>query len=258
MICGVLLVSACAAVYPEVKTPLRAPVEGKSLDTPPPDDLYYIYFDGAVIPRTTLDGRKWSGNGPDPFAKLLVDGEEILLTPVESGTRKPTWPGQRKANYRISDEAKVTVEMWDSNPGPDHPLCKEELGSLERLRGGLREEIQCVSGARLFLVVEKARPMVGSGFYYELRGSDGARITRVIPESPAGRAGLQPGDRIVELEGNSVSEMEALAIRSTITKNLRSGLELTIVSSGGKNRELVLEEGAIYPLPEDGIQLPKE
>lgn len=253
--CSLALLCGCAAVYPEMKTPVSLPPEGRELSPPPPEDLYFIRFDGAVIPRTTLDGRPWPGDGPDPFARLLVNDKVILLTPVESGSRRPTWSGQPRENHRIAPDSKLRVEMWDSNPGPDHPLCIEQLDDLASLRGGRRHEIRCVSGARLFLVVEKARPMFGTGLYYELRGSDGVRITRVVPESPAGRAGLQSGDRVFAIEGRPVDKMSPLEVRSTITKYVRSGLTLTIGSEGGGRREVTLQEGPIYPLRGDDIRL---
>src|SRR5258706_15147053 len=93
----------CGAVYPQLGTPVRTPPAGITLAPPPPEDLVFVKFAGAVIPSKTRDGRSWDSVGgslPDAFAKLFVDGQVILETPVQSNTLTPTWPDQRKANYR--------------------------------------------------------------------------------------------------------------------------------------------------------------
>ncbi|MFN3929526.1 MAG: S1C family serine protease, partial [Thermoflexus sp.] len=42
-------------------------------------------------------------------------------------------------------------------------------------------------------------------------GVDGARILEVLPNSPAAKAGLRPGDRIVAVEGEPVDQAHPLA-----------------------------------------------
>ena len=64
--------SACAAVFPEVKTPLKTLDEGSELAPPPPDDLLYLYVQSADIPEKTRDGRGWDavgGEAPDPVSQ---------------------------------------------------------------------------------------------------------------------------------------------------------------------------------------------
>src|SRR5690242_4392131 len=94
----------CGAVYPQLETPVRNPPAQARLTPPPPDNLLFIKFGGAVIPSRTPDGRSWDSVGgslPDAFAKLYVDGKVILETPVQSNSLSPTWPDQRKANYHV-------------------------------------------------------------------------------------------------------------------------------------------------------------
>ncbi len=250
----------CSAIYPEVATPVRPPnsLSSSQGEQPPPEDLYFLYFEGATVPPRTRDGREWEGGGPDTYAKLLWGEREILKTPVEPGTRKPTWPNQEKVNYRIPDGAELTVELWHDDPIRDHPLCQVAVLDLKHLRAGGRSDFYCDSGARVTLGVEPARPVMGLGFYYELRGAEGVRITRVVEHSPAKRAGLDKGDQILTLGGKPVKEMDALAIRSTINAKSREGLKMKVKLSEGGVKNLGLKEGPIYPLPEDGIELTKD
>jgi hypothetical protein len=253
----VLLASSlgCGAVYPELVTTVRAPDAGSVLEPPPPDDLYYLYFEGAVVPARTRDGREWSGEGPTTYAKLKVNGETLIQTPPEPSTRKPTWPKQERKNYRIAAGADLMVELWVADAIQDKPLCQITILDLPHMRDGGRNEFDCDSGAHIALGVEPGHAVVGLGFYYELRGADGVRVTRVMKHSPAARAGLTSGTRIQTIQGKSVVPMDALAVRSAMNANSRAGVRLDVETEGGKRRVITLQDGPIYPLPEEGVEL---
>jgi len=251
---GSMLV-ACGAVYPEVVTTLRAPEAGAVLAPPPPDDLYYLYFEGATIPGRTRDGRQWPSGGPTTYAKLKMGDTTVIQTPAEPSTRKPTWPKQERKNYRISTDADLTIELWVNDAIQDKPLCQVTVLDLPHLRDGGRADFDCDSGATISLGVEPAHAVVGLGFYYELRGSEGVRVTRVLAHSPASRAGLKPGTRIQTIQGKSVVPMDALQVRSTMNANSRAGVRLDVEQADGSRKVITLTEGAIYPLPDEGVDL---
>ena len=255
---GALALTAlgCSAVYPEMGTRVRAPVADEALEPAPPTDLYYIAFEGAIIPNHTQDGREWSGGGPDPYAKLKVGERDLIVTPTQSSTRRPSWPDQTQANYRLEPGAELTVEMWDARAGTDHPICVTRVLDIDHIRDGGNNELQCDSGARVFLTVQPARPVLGIGLFYELRGTDGVRVTRVVSESPAARAGLKPGDRILAIQGTPVGDLDALGVRGKINGNTRTGLMLDVLFVDGKHGAVELEEGPIYPVSGDGVSLP--
>ena len=257
--CGALLVG-CGAVFPEVSSPLRAPPPGFQLEPPPPADYFYVEFAGADIPLLTRDGRRWDevGNAaPDPYAKLMVNGKEVILTPVQGDTLRPTWPDQDRANYRIPVGANVRVEIWDSNPLYSHPICTEKVPRLDARDFSTEEEymsIECDNGGRIRLVVQPAHGKLGLGLYYELRTGD-AYVTRVLGQSPAGRAGVLPGDQIVTAQGQPVAQMEQGKLQSLINSNASLGVKLTLKSEDGRIREVTLKDGAVYPLVSDGVPL---
>ncbi len=251
-----LFLGACAAVYPEMSTSVREPSPGTPLDPPPPDDLYYIAFDGAVVPDHTRDGRAWGGSGPATYAKFKVGDRDLIVTPVEPGNRKPSWPDQRRANYRLQHSDDLFVELWATGVA-DVPLCALRVRDIEHLRGGGNAEFSCDSGARLFLRVEPARAVVGLGLFYELRGSDGVKVTRVQGQSPAARAGLRAGDRILSIQGQPVAKLDALGVRGKINRDARAGVTLDILRESGERAEITIAEGPIYPLLRDGIELPR-
>jgi hypothetical protein len=248
----------CGAVYPQLETPVRTPPGQVKLTPPPPDDLLFLKFAGAVIPKRTRDGRNWDSVGgslPDAFAKLYVDGKVILETPVQSNSLTPSWPEQAKANYRVRAGAAVRVELWDSNPISNHPICVSDLADL---RSEVSTEapmlVSCNSGAELKLVVEPAHGRLGIGLFYELRREDVA-VTRVLRESPAARAGLVRGDQLLKIQGKAVKTMGDGEAQSLINANAATGVTLLVRKLDKSEIELTLKEGAIYPVAGEGVSV---
>jgi len=252
---GAAAVSACGAVYPEVATPARSPAAGAKLAPPPPEDLLYIRFKSAEIPVTTRDGRKWDavgGAAPDPFAKLFAGDKELFRTPVQENTLTPTWPDATGRNYRIPKGTPVRVEVWDSNPINNHPICVRLVSNIhgEALAGGV--DVTCDSGAKVSLVVEPAHAKVGLGIFYEFR-TQSIYVTRVPVESPAARVGLKPGDQILRIQGKDVDSLDEAEARSQINANAPTGVTLTVRKPDGSTADLTVKNGPIYPTVDDDI-----
>jgi hypothetical protein len=248
--------AGCGAVYPQLETPVRTPPGQVVLKPPPPDDLVFLKFAGAVIPTRTRDGRNWDSVGgslPDAFAKLLVDGKVILETPVQSNTLTPTWPDQRKANYHVRGGASVRVELWDSNPINNHPICVADLSDLRsQISSEAPVQINCNSGAELKLVAEPAHGRLGIGLFYELRREE-VVVTRVLRESPAARVGLARGDQLLKIQGKTVKTMAEGEAQSQINANAATGISLLVRKLDKSEVELNLKEGAIYPMVDEGV-----
>jgi membrane-associated protease RseP (regulator of RpoE activity) len=252
------LSSGCGAVYPEIATPVRA-AGTRQLDPPPPDDIVFIKFVGAQIPTRTRDGRQWDsvgGSAPDPFAKLLIDDKEIVVTPVQANTLSPTWPDQHVGNYRMPRNVPVRVELWDSNAINNHPICVESINNI--LASASNEQnldIRCDSGASIELAVQPAHAKFGIGLYYELRTYD-IFVTRVVGESPAARVGLKRGDQLLKIQGKIVKEMDEESARSLINSNVSTGVTLTVKHfATGAVDDVTLKDGPMYPTIEDEVKV---
>jgi len=257
VMCWSLVVAlGCGAMYPEVRAPVRPFPSAWTPEPPPPEEVVYLEFVEAYIPKRTRDGREWGTRGPASFGKIVVDGREILVTPVNSGSFQPTWPEQRRANYRIRRGADVRIELWDARTIKNRPICLKQLGSLHDEVSPAPVEFVCEeTGARVLVNIAPGRPLLGLGMYYELQGSGGVRVTRVVEESPASRAGIGAGTRILTLQGRSVQELDALDIKSLVNANSRTGLEMDLLFPDGKRQSVTLKEEAMYPLVHEPLSL---
>jgi hypothetical protein len=247
----------CAAVYPEIAPPLKATPAGRKIAPPPPPDLLYIDFGSAEIPPRTRDGRAWDSLGgslPDPFAKLIVDNHEVIKTPIQSDTLKPTWPDQKRANYWVPRDAEVRLEVWDSNPLNNHPICIKKLRDFHDQAGPIPLEVDCDSGAHVRIHVEPAHGLWGLGFNYEL-SSTGAAVSHVFPESPAARAGMKSGEDIIEIQGKKVDKMEEGEAQSLVNANAQVGVDLLLRAKDGAEHRVTVKEGVVYPAVDDGVPL---
>jgi hypothetical protein len=249
---------ACGAVYPELSTPIR-PASNRTLEPPPPDELLFIKFTGAEIPSRTRDGRQWDtvgGSAPDPFAKVFVDDKEIIATPVQANTLKPTWPDQRKGNYWIRKGATVRVELWDSNPINNHPICRETTRDIHAESSSEHDfEMSCDSGASMLLAVQPAHAKVGIGLYYEIRTYGDAWVTRVVKESPAGRAHVVKGDQLLSLDGKPAKQFDEDSFRSLVNANSAHGVTFGVRHANGKEETVTLKDGPLYPTIDEEIKV---
>jgi membrane-associated protease RseP (regulator of RpoE activity) len=236
---------------------VRAP-GARQLDPPPPDDIVFLKFASAQIPTRTRDGRQWDsvgGSAPDPFAKLLIEDKEILVTPVQANTLTPTWPDQRVGNYRIPRNVPVHVELWDSNAINNHPICVESINNIVAEANNEQNlEIRCDSGAVIELTVQPAHAKFGVGLYYELRSSE-IFVSRVVSESPAARAGLKRGDQLLDIQGKAAKDMDDEVSRSLINSNVSTGVKLTIKHTTGVVDDVTLKDGPMYPTIEDEVKV---
>ncbi len=252
-----VLALACTAVYPEVATPTRPVAAGQALSPPAPDDLFFIRMKGATIPEMTRDGRKWDsvgGAAPDPFVKLIAGDKELLRTPIQPDTLTPTWPDAPRANYRVPKGVTVRVELWDSNPINNHPICVKVIRAFAAEARAGAIDIECESGAKMSVVTEPAHARIGLGMRYEFR-TQSIYLTRVALESPAARIGLRTGDQIVRIQGKEVKTMEDAEARSLINAHSPAGLALSVKKADGSVVDLSVKDGPVYPTLEDDIPL---
>lgn len=253
-LCGLVLslgVASCTAVYPELSTRIQDSVPAGQLEPPPPPQVRWLAFKEGKVPPRTRDGREWDqvlGSKPDPYAVLLINKEEVLRTPSQSDTLEPTWPDAKRGNFRIPADARLRVELWDSNQIGDQPIGVREVGVVtsEMLQSG-EIRVSFDGGGSVVLAFEPAHAVYGVGLWYELR-TDSCYITRTLENSPAERAQLGKGDEVVAIEGREVKGMDPDEIRSAFNSIPTAGLKLSVRRKDGGALEVNLQQGPIYAL----------
>lgn len=256
LLCG-WLGGGCAAIYPEIATPVGKPPGSGEVTPAPPDDYALVYVKSATIPRTTRNGRPW-GDGkdslPSSYAVFFIDGQEVYRTDVARDTMEPTWPTQKKANYRLKDETKLKFEIWENHGLLPHPICDKELKKPANFIESGEVQVSCPGGASFTIAIEPAKPLWGLGLFYELQ-STAVMISRVIPASSAGRAGIKAGDRIIEIMGHPIGELDDGQVQTLMRVNAARGLSLTLQKGQQNPRKVTIKESALYATVDDRIDL---
>ncbi len=245
--------TGCGAVFPEMSTRLEAAPEGRPLDPPPPDDRLYVSITSGTVPPRARDGRTWDqvfGSLPDPYVKLRVDGVEIIRTDPVGDTLAPVWEKAARGNFPISAGSLVEVELWDSSAINDTPIGQKKFTLTPDMISDGEVDLELSGEASVKLTLGPARAIWGAGFSYELRNSS-SYVTRLIDASPASRAGMMVGDRILAIGGRPVDQMSPDEVRSALGSIPVDGVALTLQHGDGTTLQASVKEGPIYPLFKD-------
>jgi membrane-associated protease RseP (regulator of RpoE activity) len=253
-----LLASGCAAVFPELPTKFSKAPDLGTFDPPPPPDRLRIRVLSGKVPAKTRDGRDWDqtfGSKPHPYAVILVNKKEVLRTDPQVDAYEPTWPDGPKGNFALAPGDKVEAQLWHDSTLSDTPIGVQERTLTPDLIeiGEMRFELS--GGGELVLEVKPAEAIWGAGFWFELR-NDSVVVTRLIDGSPASRADLRPGDRIVSIDGKALVDLPLPERRSLLGSFPAKGYALALERKDGSTLQVELKEGPIYPLFGDYARLP--
>ncbi len=245
--------SGCAAVFPELGTRVGPAPAIETFEPPPPTDRHYILVRGAKLPPRTRDGREWDkvfGSLPDPYLKILVNDAELFRTDVESDTLEPKWVEAPKGNWPLKVGDVLRLEVWDNNPLVDHPIGQKDIRVGSDFFANPEQEIDFDGGVELNISIRPAKPAWGAGLWYELRTTS-AYVTRLVDGSPASRAGLRPGDRILTLAGKAVDGLSSDDVSGLFNSIPAGGLAIAVQHEDGGTLQVNLKEGPIYAFFKD-------
>lgn len=231
--------SACG--YPIRSTALSAvrtaPTSGQ------PEGLYTLEIVRANVPPRQRGGHEWDGEGDaaDPYVRLFRDSELIFETPIVENSLLPAFDATLPRNVRISPSTRLRFEVWDSDGGSDDPIgIWESRGLPPSALPGAEALVRMDSLAELVFRADSPQAHRGVGIEeYEVHG-DHLAVVRVIAESPAGRAGIEAGDRIMAIGGRSIESMAQAQAVSALSLAGERNEALTVDGPSGR-RELALE-----------------
>ena len=87
------------------------------------DSTWYFAVQSATINPTKPDGSAWEtdGSAPDPFARVTLNGAEVLSTHTLANTFTPEW-GDTSVGTDVNPGMSVLVDVIDSDPAGDEPI----------------------------------------------------------------------------------------------------------------------------------------
>ena len=112
--------------------------------------------------------------------------------------------------------------------------------------GQAHARVMLEGGSYLTLQVRPPSPHRGVGIEdYEVRPGE-LVVQRINTYSPAGRAEIEPGDRIVAIDGRRISEMTDAEAASSLSMAARRQTPLTVVRGAEPERTVELDRGYVW------------
>lgn len=211
--------------------------------------MFALSVQAAELPPLKRAGMAWDndGSGPDPFVRLYVNGRLLWESGVLQNTHTPKWDEGPPHNLEFPAGTRLRLEILDH----DGPLAPELMGVVNRLELPEGEKspspLRWLLEDRGVLIVRIAHPNAhfGVGLTVELH-PDALWVTKVLPRSPAARAGIQVGTRITAINGTTVGEMseEEAFSRLSLASDQRS--TLTLEDTGGPQRTVTLDRSPLW------------
>ena len=233
---------ACA--YPRRTTGLT-PVAGASTADAPPA-LYRLFVEGAQVPPRQRSGLSWDDEGgPDPYVRVVREDSVLFETEPATDTLSPTFDAECPGNVRLASES-LRFELWDADDGSDDPIgIWQGQGLPASTVVGARTRLRTDTVAEIFVRIEEPIAHRGTGILsYEVRG-DGFEVVEVAPFSPAGRAGVRAGDRVVAVGGQLLHTASEADGASRLSLAVERNDSLTI-RRDGLQREVALDQGYVW------------
>ncbi len=240
-----LVLAACA--YPRRSTPLLPAATEASFDAP--DDLYRLEIVSGHAPSRPRSNPEWDEGDPlpDPFVRIYREDVLIYETPVADNTYEPTW-NALTPNLVIPRRAEMRIELWDSDRVGEEPIgISTQRGLPPNLLVDADMTVR-LDASDAVVVIRLRRPQAKRGVgirQYEVR-SDAFVVLDVIPRSPAGRAGIRRGDRILAIGGRTVEELGEQRAASTLALAVERGHHLTVEKESGSTADVELDSGLVW------------
>ena len=247
MLCLVVLAVGCA--YPRRSTSLTPAREGQT-GVNAPAHVWQMRFVSATVPPRRRGGMDWDEDGspPDVFVRVHRGGEVVWESEVRRDALDPAFNQTLPRNIRLPPSEELRIELWDEDGGPaDNPIgVWRGRGLPPNALPDADARINLEGGAVLMFRVIAPRAHRGLGIeLYEVRG-DALHVLEVIESSPAGRAGIEPGDRIVAIGGRSVDDLDEAQSASALSMAADRQQSLTVLKPNGQQEQVDLDRGYVW------------
>lgn len=209
------------------------------------DGLSDYYIDRLDMRKLTLHGL----NGLktiDPAFGFTADDRQITLTHGKSDARRIQLPGGDDPHRWARFTSDVVAESRV------HFAALKDASSEAIYKAVFEAELADLDAFSRYSSADSARQSRASregfgGIGVTLKIDEtGVSISSVMPETPASRAGLRDGDKIVAAEGITLSGMSSPDVLDKLRGPIDSTLKL-VIERDGKKKEVALKRSRIVP-----------
>jgi hypothetical protein len=241
-----LAVPGCA--YPRRSTAL-SPVQAASGGPGQPSDVWSMRIVSAQIqPRNRGDSNWDDGGGlPDPFVRVYRDDVLVFESRTVDDSIAPVWNQDLPRNISMSSRASLRIEVWDRDDvGGDPVGIYRGHGLPGNALPGVDARILLEGESYVTIRLDDPNAHRGVGITsFEVRGNE-LLVIEVEAHSPAGRAGIVVGDRIVTIGGRSVSELGSSQATGALSMAGERHQVLGVMDATGDEREVELDHGYVW------------
>jgi hypothetical protein len=222
---------------------------GRAVDGEAPRDLWQLRLVSAEIPPKRAGSLAWDDDdsGPDPFVRVYRKGVLVFEGKAARDTTEPKWNEVLPKNIWLPRGEELRFEVWDQDNLQSDPVgIWTNIGLPATALPDADARLSLTNDSSLVFRVERPLPHRGVGVsIYEARG-DSMVVLELIEHSPATRAGIKVGDRIVEIGGKSVEELGPSGSASALSMASQQKKQLVVEDSAGKRREVSLDAGYVW------------
>lgn len=241
--------SGCA--YPRRTTSL-SPVRTEAFAVGPgsaPGDVYKLTVISATANQRNRGNAQWDDNNglPDLYVRVLRDGVVIWESETIDDSLTPTWNAAVPRNVRIPSSARLQLEVWDRDAvGGDPVGIWRGVGLPPNARNGVEARVLLEGESFLTIRIDSPLPHRGVGVrLFEVHDAD-LQIVELEPFSPASRAGLVVGDRILAIGSNTISQLGSARASGALSMAAERNEALRVVNAQGVERTVTLDRGYVW------------
>lgn len=236
-----LLLGGGGCAYPRRSTSI-SPAPGARTGTgSAPSYVWKLEFRSATIPPRDRSGHAWDDDdGPDPFIRLYRGDELLWESEAVHNSLEPSFDVSLPRNVYLPPDQSLRVELWDADASNHIIGVWRGTGLPANAIPDADARIMLDGGASVLLRVHPPETHRGIGIsQYEARGKS-LRVLHVERFSPAGRAGIAPGDDITAIGGTSIGDLGTAAAASALSMAMDRQTPLQIVR-GGQPRSVTVD-----------------
>ncbi|MBN8611491.1 MAG: PDZ domain-containing protein [Deltaproteobacteria bacterium] len=247
-----LAASLASCAYPRRTTSLSPVRTASAMTTGPggtPGDVFRFTAVSATLNAQNRGATQWDDNGglPDPVLRVYRDDALVWESGTVNDSLHPEWNEAAPRNIRFPSSARIRIEVWDDDElGGDPVGIWRGIGLPPNARSGVDARILLEGESYVTVRVDPPQPHRGVGVrLFEVHGSD-LQIVEVEPFSPAARADLVPGDRILAIGGQTVSQLGSQRAAGALSMAAERQEALRVANAQGAERTVTLDRGYVW------------